>query len=212
MAAAVADNIEFTTWLDKKLQELNTDEEVFGSYIQGILDSDETSDEKSEALQGILAEIVENGSDITKICDEILEQWQLLKPKESPSSTQCADVDLNEKLAKLLESQSLATTKQKKYTEEEKKIREAILAQYSQMTDSEEDEEEGATADPKPKETLEKNINAQLVQEAEKQKREQSRLDSQKKKEKDKEDREKQKQLREEKKEKRKTQKGERKR
>lgn len=31
--------------------------------------------------------------------------------------------DLNDKLAKLLEKQSLATTKQKQYTEEEKKIR-----------------------------------------------------------------------------------------
>lgn len=51
---------EFSVWLGKKLTELNTDESVFGSYIKGILDEDESSDEKVEALQGILSEIIEN--------------------------------------------------------------------------------------------------------------------------------------------------------
>ncbi|CAH1979662.1 unnamed protein product [Acanthoscelides obtectus] len=57
MATALED---FPTWLSGKLQELKTDEDIFGSYIMGILDSDETAKEKSEALQGILSEIVEN--------------------------------------------------------------------------------------------------------------------------------------------------------
>lgn len=57
MAAAVD---SFAAWLGDKLVELNTDENVFGSYIQGILDSDESSEEKTEALQGILSEIIEN--------------------------------------------------------------------------------------------------------------------------------------------------------
>lgn len=207
---ASVDNLEFSNWLDMKLKELNTDETVFGSYIRGILDGDDTSEEKSEALQGILSEIIENGSDINKICDEILEKWQSFKPKQTPSLESTSD-GLNEKLAKLLESQSLAITKHKEYTEEEKKIRQAILSQYSQMTDSEEEDGDGGSGDPKDND-LEKNINSQLVADAEKQKREQNRLDSQKKKDKDKEDREKQKQMKEEKKEKRKTQKGERKR
>lgn len=66
--------------------------------------------------------------------------------------------------------------------------REAILSQYSQMTDSEE-ENDDATSIGDGKDDLKKNVNAQLVAEAEKQKREQFRLESQKKKEKDKEDR-----------------------
>lgn len=61
-------------------------------------------------------------NDIAKTCNEILEQWQTLKPVE-PTPTKSSSEDLNEKLAKLLESQSLATTKQREYTEEEKKIR-----------------------------------------------------------------------------------------
>ena len=57
MATALED---FSSWLSRTLEELNTDEGIFGSYIQSILDSDETSEEKFEALQGILAEIIEN--------------------------------------------------------------------------------------------------------------------------------------------------------
>lgn len=47
----------FSEWLGQKLRALNTDDGVFGSYIQGILDGDETSEEKVEALEGILSEI-----------------------------------------------------------------------------------------------------------------------------------------------------------
>lgn len=47
----------FDCWLNSKLQALNTDEGVFGSYIKGILEGDETEDEKTEALEGILAGI-----------------------------------------------------------------------------------------------------------------------------------------------------------
>lgn len=60
MAAAV--HADFTNWLSEKLQELNTDETIFGSYIQGILESDESTEEKNDALQGILSEILENVS------------------------------------------------------------------------------------------------------------------------------------------------------
>ena len=51
---AVAAN-SFDAWLSEKLQALNTDESVFGTYIKGILESDEPEDEKTEALEGILA-------------------------------------------------------------------------------------------------------------------------------------------------------------
>lgn len=94
--------------------------------------------------------------------------------------------DVNIKLAKLLESQSLPTAKQREYTDDEKKIRNAILSQYSQTAIEENECEEGSQSDY---DQMEKNVNAQTVANAEKIKREQSRIDSQKKKEKDKEDR-----------------------
>ena len=51
-------NQNFTKWLNAKLKELNTDESVFGSYILGIVEGDETNEEKREALHEILSEII----------------------------------------------------------------------------------------------------------------------------------------------------------
>nr|CAD7457829.1 unnamed protein product [Timema tahoe] len=207
MAAGV-DN--FDSWLSFKLRALNTDENVFGSYIKGILEGEETLEDKTEALEGILSEMIEN--DIPSHCREILDKWKKFSPKEKSVDDENAKGgdDMDVRLAKLLESQPRPTTVQRTYTEEERKIREAILAQYSQMSD---EEESGGGNDAEPKENgLTKNTNASVVQQAEKEKREKSKLDSQKKKDKDKEDRERQKQQALDKKEKRKTQKGERRR
>lgn len=55
MATAIG---EFEPWLIDKLKSLKTDEGVFGSYISSILESEETIDEKKDALEGILSEIV----------------------------------------------------------------------------------------------------------------------------------------------------------
>ncbi|KAB0798621.1 hypothetical protein PPYR_09614 [Photinus pyralis] len=208
MATAVD---EFGLWLGKKLRDLDIDECVFGSYISGILDGDESEEEKTDALEGILSEILVTDNDIIKIRSEIMEMWsQLRQPQMSATTQAVSSEEVDIRLARLLESQSLQIPKQKQYTDEEKKIREAILSQYSQMTDDE-DDDVNEPGDVKEN-GLEKNRNAHAVMQAEKEKREQAKLESQKKKEKDKEDREKQKQLREEKKEKRKTQKGERRR
>ncbi|CAH2104380.1 unnamed protein product [Euphydryas editha] len=201
MATAVG---EFGPWLIDKLKSLKTDEGVFGSYISGILESEETIDEKKDALEGILSEIVER--DISDHVNEILEKWELCRPKEE-NQKPAADVDLQ--LAKLLESQSLATTTRREYTDEEKKIREAILSQYSQLSDNEQDQENEEETDCQD---LVRNTNALDVAAAARERRENARLEAQRKKEKDKEDREKQKALKDEKKEKRKTQKVERKR
>lgn len=54
----MAEKKAFTEWLNKKLRELNTDESVFGSYIISILEDEETADERREALEGILSEII----------------------------------------------------------------------------------------------------------------------------------------------------------
>ncbi|CAG9784223.1 unnamed protein product [Diatraea saccharalis] len=201
MAAAAND---FEPWLSDKLKSLKTDEGIFGSYISGILESEESTDEKKDALEGILSEIVEK--DISIHVNEIIEKWESTKPKEAASKP---STDVDAQLAKLLESQAPAATARREYTDEEKKIREAILSQYSQLSDNEEDEVHDEISD---NHDLVKNTNAADVAAAARERREQARLEAQRKKEKDKEDREKQKQMKEEKKEKRKTQKGERKR
>ncbi|KZC10174.1 PREDICTED: coiled-coil domain-containing protein 43 [Dufourea novaeangliae] len=209
---AVAAN-SFDSWLSTKLQALNTDEGVFVSYIKGILEGDETEDEKTEALEGLLAGITDD--DISNHVTEILSAWAKWLPMKGATASNEPVEDVDVRLAKMLESQSLATTTQRgrAETEEERRVREAILAQYSQISDEEnsdgEKEEDGASGGDYG---IEKNTNAAVIVQKERERREMARIRNQMKKEKDKEEREKQKQLRDEKKEKRKTQKQERRR
>ncbi|EEB17396.1 coiled-coil domain-containing protein, putative [Pediculus humanus corporis] len=210
--AAGGDFSEFDTWLNNKLLACNTDEGVFGSYIKGILEGEESLDDKTQALTEILSEIT--NENITKLCQEILEKWSLFNTKDENVQGTILKVseDMDVRLAKLMESQAKPTiVTRNNYTDEEKRIRDAILQQYGQMSDDEndKDEEEGENGSEN---SIVKNINVAAVKQAEKEKREKAKIDSQKKKEKDKEDREKQKQMAQEKKEKRKTQKGERRR
>ncbi|KAG4066730.1 hypothetical protein HA402_012797 [Bradysia odoriphaga] len=208
---------EFLKWLNNKLRELKTDESVYGSYIIGILDGDEEIAEKKEALEEILSQIIED--DIETILQTIIDKWEQCSPKVEEQPKVVEDVD--SKLAKLMESNNIpATVTRQQYTAEELRIREQILAQYSQveLDECEDDDDVGGgsgggggpattTSDP-----MIKNTNASDVAQLAKERREQAKLDSKAKKDKDKEDREKQKQMREEKKEKRKTVKGERRR
>lgn len=124
--------------------------------------------------------------------------WNKSHPKVSGSAANAIEEVDSNKLVQLLELQCLATTAQRNYTAEEKKIREAILAKYSQMTDDEDEQNDqeccststAASVEPrKAGADLERNTNALSVQQAEKEKREQAKIDSQKKKDKDKEDR-----------------------
>ncbi|KAJ8668531.1 hypothetical protein QAD02_010194 [Eretmocerus hayati] len=216
MSAATA---SFDSWLIDKLQQLNTDEGVFGSYIRGILEGDESHDEKTEALESILAGITED--EIGKHVSEILEAWSKFGLVKLEKINDAPKEDVDVRLARMLESQKLATTSHKSsHTEEERRIKEAILAQYSQMSDEEESEDEdnedpgggGGCSGGGGDSGLAKNTNVSDIVRAQKEQRERAKLESQRKKDKDKEDREKQKLAKEEKKEKRKTHKGERRR
>lgn len=152
---------------------------------------------------------------MNKVIDEILAAWEKCEPTIEQEQKVVEDVDT--KLARLMETQQITVSIQRKYTEEELKIREQILA-YSQVEyedEYEEDNDDGAGASgsqDKKDPLLVKNTNAADVAALAKERREQAKIDSKTKKDKDKEDREKQKQLREDKKEKRKTVKGERRR
>ncbi|XP_058166201.1 coiled-coil domain-containing protein 43 isoform X1 [Anopheles ziemanni] len=216
----MAASAEFNSWLSSKLKASNADDGVFGSYITGILEGDENNEEKMEALEGILGAIIE--SDLEPFIKEILDKWKICHNREAELESK-PKLDVEAQLAKLLETQKLTTKVEREYTDEERRIKEQILSQYSQvgyfnpmyfvLSESEhddDDEEGGAATSSDPR--LVKNTNFADVQALAREKREQAKLESQMKKEKDKQDREKQRQLREEKKEKRKTVKGERRR
>lgn len=127
---------------------------------------------------------------ISKHVAEILSAWAEWLPAKDLTTASAPTEDVDVRLAKMLESQSLPTTTQRSYTEEERRIREAILAQYSQMSDEDnsegDGEEEGAGGGDCG---IEKNLNAATIVQQEREKREKAKLESQKKKEKDKEDR-----------------------
>lgn len=113
-------------------------------------------------------------------------------------------------IAELLKTQTqislqASTTRHRQLTEEEKRIKEQILASYSQTSDKEDDDEEDEGEGGKDSEDpdLEKNTNKSDVQKLAREKREQAKKESEEKKLKDKEDRAKQKASREEKKSKR---------
>lgn len=122
-------------------------------------------------------------------------------------------------IAELLKTQTnislqASTQHNRQLTEEEKRIKEQILASYSQTSDKEDEDEDDDGSDYDDDPNLEKNTNKSDVQKLAREKREQARLESQQKKLKDKEDRAKQKASKEDKKAKRQSAavKGERKR
>ena len=55
-AAPIANGcpVEFEDWLSSRLKQLELDEDVFGSYVTGVLDSEDTDEERKDALIGIL--------------------------------------------------------------------------------------------------------------------------------------------------------------
>lgn len=58
MAAPVTDTGEFERWLNDRLDSLQVDRDVYGTYILGVLQEEETDEEKEEALNGILSALV----------------------------------------------------------------------------------------------------------------------------------------------------------
>ncbi|CAL4077407.1 unnamed protein product [Meganyctiphanes norvegica] len=131
--AEAAVTCEFDHWLKDTLVNLNTDDEVFSPYIKGILEGEETADEKQEALQGILSEITESGID--DLCNDILKKWNLnLESAAKEAEPKEKQIEMDEKIAKIMESQAVSVVVPKTRSKADQKLKEAILAQYSQLS------------------------------------------------------------------------------
>ncbi|RXM31750.1 Coiled-coil domain-containing protein 43 [Acipenser ruthenus] len=212
---------EFESWLNNRLDSLEVDRDVYGSYILGVLQEEDSEEEKMDAIQSILSAFLEEDA-LEDVCKEIIKQWS---DSSAGSKARNDHVDAEvQAIASLIEKQAQIVVKQKEVSEEEKKRKAALLAQYANITDDE--------AYPLsfffsfflsakqsrflfiPLNTLFKNTNLEDVMNAKKVDREKAREDSHKKKEQDKMQREKDKLLKQERKdkEKKRTQKGERKR
>nr|XP_009930592.1 PREDICTED: coiled-coil domain-containing protein 43 [Opisthocomus hoazin] len=152
---------------------------------------------------------------LNDVCREVVEKWsesQIVDAKENKE-------DEVQAIASMMEKQAKIVVKPKEVSQEEKQRKAALLAQYANVTDEEdgEDEQNGSTAaavNIGSEKSLFRNTNVEDVLNARKLERELLRDEFQRKKEQDKLQREKDKLAKQERKEKEKkrTQKGERKR
>ncbi|KAK5884614.1 hypothetical protein CesoFtcFv8_018417 [Champsocephalus esox] len=215
MAAPVTDAGEFESWLNDRLDSLEVDREVYGTYILGVLEEEESDEEREDALQGILSAFVEEDN-VEDVCKQIIKQWTDWRDR-SASKSDSDDAEV-QAIARMIEKQAQIVVKHKEVSGESKQRKDALLAQYANVTDdedeAEEEEQTGANNFTGNEKSLFKNTNVAEVLNRQKEKRDQAREDSQKKKEGDKMQREKDKLTKQDRKEKEKkrTQKGERKR
>ncbi|XP_043820116.1 LOW QUALITY PROTEIN: coiled-coil domain-containing protein 43 [Dromiciops gliroides] len=203
----------FGPWLDGRLEALGVDRAVYGAYIRESC-REEDRRRSWTPLQGILAAFFGEDS-LLDICREIVERWsetQNVVTKEKKE-------DEVQAIATLIEKQAQIVVKPKMVSEEEKQRKAALLAQYANVTDEEDeaDEKDGSVATTMnigSEKSLFRNTNVEDVLNARKLERDSLRDESQRKKEQDKLQREKDKLAKQERKEKEKkrTQKGERKR
>ncbi|KAI3359120.1 hypothetical protein L3Q82_002661 [Scortum barcoo] len=213
MAAPLTDAGEFESWLNDRLDSLEVDREVYGAYILGVLQEEESDEEKEDALQGILSAFLEEDT-VEDVCKQIIKQWTEWNSRaEAKREADDAEVQA---IASMIEKQAQIVVRQKEVSEESKKRKEALLAQYANaVSDQRPFKITWKSVCPSLKvSALFKNTNVEEVLNRQKQKREQAREDAQKKKETDKMQREKDKLAKQDRKEKEKkrTQKGERKR
>ena len=154
----------FETWLSGKLQELETDEGVFLPYIVSILESeDETEEEKKEGLTGILADCLDNEEAIEAVLNDIMDNWKNLSSNGESIKEVVEEVKKLDITAKMHEitQERLANSKvkTKEMTEEEKKIKEAVLNSMQNGAKSDDEEEDAEAGDLGPA-----NTNAAQVQ------------------------------------------------
>ncbi|XP_076609031.1 coiled-coil domain-containing protein 43 [Chaetodon auriga] len=215
MAAPVTDAGGFESWLNDRLDSLEVDREVYGVYILGVLQEEESDEEKEDALQGILSAFLDEDS-VEDVCKEIIKQWTEYHNR-SAARRDADDAEV-QAIASMIEKQAQIVKKHQEVSEESRKRKEALLAQYANITDEEDEAEEEEPTSGNSftgnEKSLFKNTNVEEVLNRQKQKREQAREDAHKKKEMDKMQREKDKLAKQDRKEKEKkrTQKGERKR
>ncbi|XP_078471559.1 coiled-coil domain-containing protein 43 [Lampetra planeri] len=201
---------DFAPWLSRRLEAMQVDAEVYGTYLAGILaEEDDPDEEKEDAMRAVLSAVVAEEDSLDSICREILRKWRemehLSKEKRRLLNGSRDEVQV---LASMIEQQAQLVVAPREVTREERQRKEALLAQYAtveEAQDEESEEPEGATA-AKPagvtdkSKSLFRNTNAETVAEKQRLQREQAREDSQRKKEQDKTQREKDKVQKQEKK------------
>ncbi|XP_054721607.1 coiled-coil domain-containing protein 43-like [Uloborus diversus] len=191
---------DFTNWLSAKLRDVHIDDDVLGSYLSSIITSDEPENEKKETIQDLLLGYSED-VESEQLCCEIIDRWQQMKKKSCANKKEEGKIDIVDKVALIMEKQAQPVQKTINRSTEDEKLREAILTRCTYFSSEEEEEhseEETVSSSKAPCQ----NQNAQAVIQAERDKRELQKLETEKKKVQDKANREKQKSKQDERREK----------
>ncbi|XP_022083387.1 coiled-coil domain-containing protein 43-like [Acanthaster planci] len=209
---------EFEDWLSKRLKEINIDDEVFGSYILGVVDTDDSTDEdKMETLMGILTEITEEP--VEETCREILKRWQVSNSQTrlEKEAGKKEELSTDEKMSSIMERHASTQSKKDISSPKNNKDKQRLLARYAEVVDGESSDEEDEEEDrPTRSEGLlmAPNTNKESVDRAVREQREKQKAEHEKRREMERQQREKDrlKALERKEKEKKRTQKGERRR
>ncbi|XP_043911029.1 coiled-coil domain-containing protein 43 isoform X2 [Protopterus annectens] len=132
MAAPEGAASGFDSWLNNRLEMLDIDKDVYASYIHGVLQEEDSEQERREALRDILSAFLEEDT-LEEFCKEILTEW--LKERTTDAKGMNDEV---EKIANMIEKQAQIVVKQKETSEDDKQRKAALLAQYANVTDEEE--------------------------------------------------------------------------
>ncbi|KAF3845990.1 hypothetical protein F7725_003068 [Dissostichus mawsoni] len=104
MAAPVTDAGEFESWLNDRLDSLEVDREVYGTYILGVLEEEESDEEREDALQGILSAFVEEDN-VEDVCKQIIKQWTDWRDRSASKSDSDDALFKNTNVAEVLNRQ-----------------------------------------------------------------------------------------------------------
>uniref|UniRef100_UPI00358FC148 coiled-coil domain-containing protein 43 n=1 Tax=Myxine glutinosa TaxID=7769 RepID=UPI00358FC148 len=174
-------------WLRDRLEELGVDADVYGAYIGGVMEGDESDAEKREALSDILSAMLEDTS-LDDLCSEIVSKWNemqtCLHSSEGGEDSVQVLMGLMERQVLLVESAPASASTENNVEEaEERRRREALIAQYGMLEehDNVEEEEDGTSASGNTDEdpVMFQNTNASKVAQAQRETRERSRLETQ---------------------------------
>ncbi|XP_078487582.1 coiled-coil domain-containing protein 43-like [Ciona intestinalis] len=134
---------DFEGWLCKKLTSLDIDNDVYGSYITGILDEEDEEDTKKETLGEILEAVTE---DSAELCDVVIQTYNAMKQAKN---TERKGADDRPNIDEILAAHVGVTTttmrkqtpKPEALTEEHTAIKKSVMAMYSSVPEDNEDDE-----------------------------------------------------------------------
>ncbi|KAF7236569.1 Coiled-coil domain-containing protein 43, partial [Varanus komodoensis] len=119
----------FELWLEKRLEALGLDADVYGGYIRGVLREAECDAERLEGLMGALAAGESDEEILQEVCKEIVERWS----ETQNTGTNEKKEDEVQAITNIIEKQAQIVMKPKEVSKEETLQKAALLAQYAEL-------------------------------------------------------------------------------